>query len=402
MKAVITPGKAQGKVLAPPSKSMAHRMLIGAGLANGISVIRNIELSEDIRATLGILKVLGCDYTVEERNVTIKGIGENKIWAKEVLDSKESGSTLRFFIPLLLTGGEKCAFTGAKSLFARPLNVYEEICKEQNIAFVKTQDKLELDGKLQATHYKIPGNISSQFITGLLYALPLLEGDSVLEIIPPIESKPYIEMTLEALKKFGISIEKNNNTYLVAGNQTYHAKDVEVEGDYSNAAFLEALNVLGGNVEVLGLNKESLQGDKIYQTYFSMLSEENPEIDISECPDLGPILMGIAAIKNGALFTGTRRLKIKESDRGSVMAMELEKFGIHVDVMEDAVIVQKGRLQIPKTTLHSHNDHRIAMTLTTICTLTGGEIEDCMAVKKSYPSYYETLQKLGVKIDITD
>lgn len=402
MKAIISPGKASGIVLAPPSKSMAHRMLMGAGLAEGTSVIQNIELSEDIKATLGILEALGCEYSIEEHVVTINGIGGKKVEAGRVLDAKESGSTLRFFIPILLTGGGKSKLKGTKSLFSRPLGIYEDICRGQGILFEKTEESLELEGQLQATHYKIPGNISSQFITGLLYALPLLKEDSVLEVLPPVESKAYIEMTLEALGTYGIQVDRKENTYYIPGNQTYQAVDGKVEGDYSNAAFLDALSLIGGNVQVDGLKENSLQGDKIYRKYFQLLLEDKAEMDISECPDLGPILMGMAAANRGATFTGTRRLKIKESDRGVVMAEELNKFGIRVDVMENSIIVYPGELQKPECILNSHNDHRIAMTLATLCTLTGGVIEDCMAINKSFPSYYETIKKLGIQVKIED
>lgn len=405
MKATITQGKAKGIVMAPPSKSMAHRMLMGAGLAEGTSVIQNIDLSEDIKATLGILEALGSEYSIENRTVTMKGIGGKKVEVNRVLDTKESGSTLRFFIPILLTGGGKSKLTGAKSLFSRPLGIYEDICKEQGIFFQKTEDSLELDGQLKATHYKIPGNISSQFITGLLYALPLLDKDSVLEVIPPVESKAYIDMTLEVLEIYGIKVERENNTYYISGNQNYQAVNGIVEGDYSNAAFLDAFNLIGGEVKVEGLKKDSLQGDKVYQEYYQILQQSpmhghSVTMDISECPDLGPILIGMAAANHGAVFTGTKRLKIKESDRGTVMAEELKKFGIQVDVMENTIIVHQGKLKTPEVILNSHNDHRIAMTLATLCTLTGGTLDGCMAVNKSYPGYYEAIQSLGIQVKI--
>ena len=268
MKVTINPGRAQGNVLAPPSKSMAHRLLMGAGFAGGISVIQNIDLSEDIKATLGMLEALGAEYTIEDRKVTMKGVGGKRLSSKQVLDSKESGSTLRFFIPLVLTGGSATEFIGAKRLFERPLSVYEDICKTQGIVFEKSETGLKVEGQLQASHYKIPGNISSQFITGLLYALPLLEGDSMLEVLPPIESKAYIAMTMEALTTFGIEIRQAGNAYYIKGNQNYQAKDVTVEGDYSNTAFLDAFNLIGGNVNVSGLQPDSLQGDQIYKEYY--------------------------------------------------------------------------------------------------------------------------------------
>lgn len=402
MKVTITPGKAKGVISAPPSKSMAHRMLMGAGLAEGVSVVENIDLSEDIKATLGMLEALGGSYRMEDRKVIMTGVGGKKLQTTQKLDSKESGSTLRFFIPLVLTGGKECLFTGAKRLFERPLGIYEDICKEQGIAFEKCETGLKVDGQLKAAHYKVPGNISSQFITGLLFALPLLEEDSVLEVLPPIESKAYINMTLEALDTFGIQIKQENDAFYIAGNQVYQAKNVTVEGDYSNAAFLDAFSLIGGEVKVEGLREDSLQGDQIYQKYYEILKEETPVMDLAECPDLGPILMGMAAAGHGARFTGTRRLKIKESDRGAVMAEELAKFGIKVDVKENEIIVYPGELQAPRENLNSHNDHRIAMTMAALCTITGGTIDGAESVRKSFPNYYETLEALGIQVTRED
>ncbi len=402
MKVTIAPGVAKGNIEAPPSKSMAHRMLMGAGLADGISVVENIDLSEDIKATLGMLEALGGAYKLEGRTVVMTGVGKKTLQANQVLDSKESGSTLRFFIPLVLTGGMKCEFTGAKRLFERPLGIYEDICKEQGILFEKSETGLKVSGQLKATHYKVCGNISSQFITGLLFALPLLDEDSVLEVLPPVESKAYIDMTLEVLELFGIKIRRDNMRFYIKGNQIYKAGHQVVEGDYSNAAFLDALNLIGGEVQVNGLREDSLQGDQIYRKYYEKLREENPIMDLSECPDLGPILMGMAAARKGARFTGTRRLKIKESDRGAVMAEELAKFGIRVDVEENEIVVHADSLQKPKTVLNSHNDHRIAMTLATLCTITGGEIEGAESVRKSFPNYFEVLDSLGIRITRED
>ena len=398
MKVTIAPSRAKGTVLAPPSKSMAHRMLMGAGLAEGTSVVENIDLSEDIKATLGMLEALGGRYKMEDRKVIMQGVGGKRLQTNQKLNSNESGSTLRFFIPLLLSGGEKAEFTGAKRLFERPLGIYEDICKEQGILFEKSETGLKVEGQLKASHFKVQGNISSQFITGLLFALPLLKEDSVLEVLPPVESRAYIDMTLEALQTFGIKVQQEGNTFYIAGNQTYQSKDVTVEGDYSNAAFLDAFNMIGGNVKVTGLREDTLQGDSIYKTYYKVLKEENPVMDIAECPDLGPILMGMAAAGHGARFTGTRRLRIKESDRGAVMAEELAKFGIQVDVMENEIVVHKGTLARPDQPLSSHNDHRIAMTMATLCAVTGGTIDCAESVRKSFPHYYDVIEHLGIQV----
>lgn len=398
MKVRITPGTANGIVMAPPSKSMAHRLLICAGLSEGTSIVDHIDLSEDIKATLGILKKLGATYVIEKRQVIITGIGQKRMQADELLDSKESGSTLRFFIPIVLTSGQDYQFTGAKRLLERPLGVYEDLCKEQGIVFEKSEERLRVAGQLKAKHYQVPGNISSQFITGLLFALPLLSRDSVLEVLPPIESQPYIHMTLEALELFGIVVKREENTFYISGNQKYQSTNVTVEGDYSNAAFLEAFSLLGGKVEVDGLREDSLQGDQVYRKYYQELQKERPVLDLAECPDLGPILMGMAAALYGARFTGTRRLKIKESDRGTVMAEELAKFGILVDVKENEIVVYPGELKTPTEPLSSHNDHRIAMTMATLCTVVGGTIEGAEAVRKSFPDYYDVIEQLGISV----
>lgn len=402
MRVKITPGKAKGTVAAPPSKSMAHRMLMGAGLACGTSVIEHIDLSEDIKATLGILEALGGRYHMEGDTVIMEGIGGNITQPSGNLDCKESGSTLRFFLPIVLTKGGRFSFAGARRLMERPLGIYEEICKNQQILFRKKETELLVEGKLKAAHFQVKGNISSQFITGLLYALPLLEEDSILEVLPPVESKAYIDMTLEALAVFGIAVRQEKNCYYIKGNQTYQAQKVKVEGDYSNAAFLDAFRLLGGEVQVTGLRKDSLQGDQVYRSYYEQLQAGHPVLDIAECPDLGPILMGMAATLHGATFTGTKRLQMKESDRGRVMAQELAKFGVPVTVMDNEIEVLGGNLQKPTEVLDSHNDHRIAMTLTVLCTTTGGIVDGAEAVRKSYPDFYEVIRHLGISLTQED
>lgn len=398
MKIKIHPQKAQGVIAAPPSKSMAHRMLMGAGLSDGTCVIRNIELSEDVKSTLEILGALGASYEVEAGSVRITGIGTEKIQSGQELNCRESGSTLRFFIPLLLTGGGESRFVGAKRLFERPLGIYEEICRRQGILFEKEETSLYLKGQLAAGTYEVPGDISSQFITGLLFALPLLEGDSYLRILPPVESRAYIALTLETLEYFGIQVKREGNVYYIPGGQKYHARDAYVEGDYSNAAFLDAFGILGGDVTVKGLSEISAQGDRVYREYFRKLQEGYSQLDLAECPDLGPIVMGVAAALHGARFTGTRRLRIKESDRAVVMAEELAKFGIEVLVGENEVEVKPGILRKPVVPTESHNDHRIAMTMTVLLTLTGGELVGAEAVRKSYPGFFKEIEKLGIVV----
>ena len=403
MIAEIKPGKGKGKMVAPPSKSMAHRLLIGAGLAKGKSIIEGISSSEDMKATLDCLSAIGAKYEIEGEKVTITGADIRNIPEGSVFRCRESGSTLRFFIPICLLDGKTFTLTGSEKLLSRPLSVYEDIFKKQGITFEASPDKIKVGGKLQSGTYKIKGNISSQFITGLLFVLPLMEEDSVIQLIPPVESLSYINLTIEALATFGIEIKwQDEKTLFVKGKQSYKAVETSVEGDYSNAAFFAALNELGSEIEMTGLNPKSLQGDKVYEKNFALLGKGTPTINISDCPDLGPILFAVAAVKGGGVFTGTRRLKIKESDRASAMAEELAKFGVAVTVHEDSVVVYPHNFHAPTEVLCGHNDHRIVMSCAVLATLTGGKIEGAEASRKSLPDFFERLQKLGFEVNLYD
>ena len=403
MIAEIKPSKGRGIMEAPPSKSMAHRLLICAGLSEGKSVIEGISSSEDMKATLDCLSAIGAKYEIEGEKVTLTGADIRNIPENAVLRCRESGSTLRFFIPICLLDGKTFTFTGSEKLLSRPLSVYKEIFEKQGIYFEATAEKITLGGKLKSGVFEIPGNISSQFITGLLFVLPLLEEESKIKLIPPVESRSYINLTLEALSVFGIEVEwQDENTLFIKGGQSYKAAEAKVEGDYSNAAFFEALNVLGSEIKMTGLEPESLQGDKIYEKYFPLLEKGEKNIDISDCPDLGPILFAVAAAKNGGTFTGTKRLKIKESDRASAMAEELSKFGTKATVNEDSVIIDSSEFHAPTETLSGHNDHRIVMSCAVLSTLTGGKIEGAEASRKSLPDFFERLKKLGFEVTLYD
>ncbi len=403
MIAEIRPSKGRGIMEAPPSKSMAHRLLICAGLSEGKSVIEGISSSEDMKATLDCLSAIGAKYEIEGEKVTLTGADIRNIPENAVLRCRESGSTLRFFIPICLLDGKTFTFTGSEKLLSRPLSVYKEIFEKQGIYFEATAEKITLGGKLKSGVFEIPGNISSQLITGLLFVLPLLEEESKIKLIPPVESRSYINLTLEALSAFGIEVEwQDENTLFIKGGQSYKAAEAKVEGDYSNAAFFEALNVLGSEIKMTGLEPKSLQGDKIYEKYFPLLEKGEKNIDISDCPDLGPILFAVAAAKNGGTFTGTKRLKIKESDRASAMAEELSKFGTKATVNEDSVIIDASEFHAPSETLSGHNDHRIVMSCAVLSTLTGGKIEGAEASRKSLPDFFERLKKLGFEVTLYD
>lgn len=395
----IKKGTAKGQIDAPASKSMAHRALICGALSQK-SVIKGVAFSEDIKATIGCLEALGADVLVDGSTVTIGGLIGNNKKVKKSLFCNESGSTLRFMFPLCLLKDEFVELSGSKRLFERSLSVYEDICKTQGVNFTQSSNKVALKGKLKSGNYEVRGDISSQFISGLLFALPLLEGDSTIKIVGKFESASYVGLTLKMLGEFGIRIKRlDMNTFVVYGNQSYSNKEITVEGDYSNAAFFDALNLFGGNVLVNGLDDDSLQGDRVYKDYFKILkSSAKKEIDLTDCPDLAPILFSIAAANGGGKFIGTERLRIKESDRAAVMAEELLKFGINVKIGNNTVTVEKGELKQPTAVLNGHNDHRIVMALSVLLTSTGGKISGGEAVKKSLPDFFDLLSSLGIEV----
>lgn len=400
MKVTINKGVATGKISAPPSKSFAHRLIICAALAKGRSCIGGVAQSEDILATLDCIRALGATYRFEGDTVYIDG-GIKPSDGARLFPCRESGSTMRFFIPLALVGGGSARFTGSERLIERGADVYEDVLKSAE--FTKIKNEINIDGKLVGGCYGVRGNISSQYISGLLLALPLLSEPSVLKIIPPVESKNYIDITLAVMSLFGVRVDRISETeFKIEGGQSYKPADAFVEVDWSNSAFYMALNEIGGSVEVGNLNPDSLQGDKVCTRLFKELDNESPLIDISDCPDLGPILFAVAAAKHGAVFDGTRRLGIKESDRADAMAQELAKFGIKVRVDENSVTVFDGELKKPDEILNGHNDHRIVMALSILLSLTGGTIDGAQAVAKSQPDFFARLQQLGMEVSYED
>lgn len=395
----IRPGRACGTVAAPPSKSMAHRLLICAGLSQGTSHIRGVDFNQDILATIDCLKALGADCTIQGDRVTVRGMDPRTAKPAGTLCCRESGSTLRFFIPLALLCNETAQFTGTEKLLSRPLSIYAQLCADRGFTFRQSRQQLEVKGQLESGEFTLPGDISSQFITGLLFALPLTEGDSTVRLLPPVESRSYINLTLQALHAFGIQAAwQDDCTLVIPGGQSYQSRDMAVEGDYSGAAFLAALNALGAELQITGLDPNSLQGDKVYEEHLQSICAGHPTIDISDCPDLGPILFATAAAKQGAVFTGTRRLKIKESDRAAAMAQELAAFGTDVTVNENSVVVSATDFHRPEKLLQGHNDHRIVMSLAVLLTLTGGSIAGAQAVSKSFPDFFERLKALGIEV----
>lgn len=399
MKVKILPSKTSGEVSAPPSKSFAHRYLIGSVLSRGKCVIKNIADSDDISATLSCIEQLGGSVTKDGNIVTVIPTNEKQI-ENAVFDCKESGSTLRFFIPVVLaTGAKNCTFLGSERLLARGIKEYEKLFENSDIIIKSDEKSIEVNGTLSAGNYEISGEVSSQYTTGMLFALSVLDGKSTLKITGNAESRAYVDMTIKVLKDFGADItEPEKNFFEINGKGRLSPGEFTVEGDWSNAAFLIALSRLVGTISVSGLNENSVQGDRFCTAAFDALDGENAEIDLKDCPDLAPILFSYAAYKNGGKFINTRRLRVKESDRANVMAEELKKFGANVKVYENSVEIEKTQLKPPIVPLCGHNDHRIVMALSVLAAVFGAEIDGAEAVNKSYPDFFRVIKKAGVNV----
>ena len=414
MDAIITPTKLKGSVVIPPSKSLAHRAIICACLAHGKSVISNIALSDDIIATMECMSSLGAKIKINDGVLEIEG-NADRLSSDLIFDCKESGSTLRFVLPIALARNS-ChnAFVGRGKLGERPMKIYRDICEEQGITYVDNSllnDKHLLDlnvkGQLKSREYHVDGGVSSQFITGLLFALPLLEGDSKIIIEGNLQSVGYLHLTLSALKDFGIEITHDNfRTFYIKGGQSYKARDYYVEGDYSQEAFYEVANYLGNDVVMIGLNEDSLQGDKVIVDFVGRLKEaqksERLTFDGSNCPDIIPVFALACCLRQGHTdIVNISRLRIKECDRLWATALELGKLGAHITQGEDFLSID-GVDKLSGGVVDSHGDHRMAMMLAIASTVADGEVTilGAQSVSKSYPNFFEHFQSLGGKVKI--
>ena len=393
-----------GTACAPPSKSYAHRMLICAALAEGRSRINGISESEDMLATLDCMSALGCIWKRDADEIITERSAPFEDAPDKIFYCRESGSTLRFFIPIAMALKGGGTFKGTQRLIERGAGIYGEVFAGHDVS-IKTspaENTITVKGTLSSGTYRIRGDVSSQFISGLMFALSVCEGESLIEIIPPVESRPYIDITADSLRLFGAGVKMEDENVCIISGGGLKGRDVSVEGDWSNAAFLYAFNcAAGGNINVTGLSDKSFQGDRICTELFERLKNGQGPIDISLCPDLGPVLFSAAAAMGcGAAFTGTRRLRIKESDRAAAMAQELLKFSISCRVGENDMYICPGQLKAPKEPLNGHGDHRIVMSLALLSSITGGVIEGCEAVRKSWPEFFETMKSLGLKTEI--
>ncbi len=413
----IKPTMLRGRVQIPPSKSIAHRAIIAAALSGEPCRIENIILSKDIQATLGCMKAMGADFSVDEKAGVVLFSGKKKKVPKTLrLHCEESGSTLRFLIPLSLLFGKKVILTGKGRLMQRPQKPYMDIFAARDISCSLKGETMTLEGELESGKFSLPGDVSSQFVTGLLFALPLLEGDSEIVITTEMESKGYLDLTLSVLNDFGIRIiNENYRRFLIPGGQKYRARDYRIEGDYSQAAFFLVAGAIGCDLQCDGLSQESLQGDKQILEILERAgakvtiypdgvvearqteSMHGIEIDAREIPDLVPILAVFCGfLKGESRIVNAGRLRMKESDRLSAIAGELSRLGLAIEEGVDSLTIQ-GTQTLCGETVSAWNDHRIAMVLSVAAcrcegevTITGAE----KAVQKSYPDFFDVYFRL--------
>ena len=422
MKAIISPFRPSGTITIPPSKSMSHRAIICAALASGTSIIRNIAWSDDILVTMEGMRKLGAHIEKHDDYAVITGIRNFRDIRDTEIFCNESGSTLRFFIPIFSLCEQPITFRGQGRLLQRPQSVYEEIFHHQNLSFQQDQDHITINGSLQAGEYTVRGDISSQFISGLLFTLPLLNKKSIIHITEPFESRSYIQLTIDMLKRFQIATAwLDENTITIEGNQSYHACDYTIEGDFSQFAFFGVLAAINHDLRIEGMDSTSKQGDKailsiLEKSGIVIQSEERGyqihhgtihpiTIDLKDCPDLGPILTVLGMYAEGTIqIINAGRLRIKESDRIEAMESELRKCGVDIRSTQDTITITGKERYSGGRQFDGHNDHRIVMSLAVAasrmdkpCTIHGAQ-----AIRKSYPAFFEDLQKIGGKVVISN
>lgn len=410
---IIKADKLVGELSPPPSKSVLHRYIIASSLAKGISKIENISFSEDIIATIEAMKKLGAKIEQKDNYLLIDGSDTFKNLNENIeIDCNESGSTLRFLFPLSIVEENKVLFKGRGKLFKRPMTPYFENFEKYKIkhSYID-ENKILLKGKLKAGIYEIDGNISSQFITGLLFSLPLLEGESKIIINGKLESSNYIDISLDCLSKFGVKIINNSyQEFVIEGNQSYKVGNYRTEADYSQAAFFLVANAIGSNIKINDLSENSLQGDKKIIDYISEIDNWNSKdtlvLDGSETPDIIPILSLKATVSGKKIeIVNIERLRIKESDRLKATVEELSKLNFDLIEKKDSILINsRENFEANKNekivSLSAHSDHRIAMMIAIAATCYDGEIllDNLDCVKKSYPNFWEVFLSLGGKI----
>ena len=398
----ITPNYLHGDINVPPSKSLSHRALICAALANGTSRIKNSLDCVDTEATIEVLTKLGAEIVRDGNDIIVHGISKTRTTFSA--DCRESGSTLRFLLPVAAALGASATLHGRGKLPERPITPYFTELTKNGIIFHSEKMPYEISGQLKAGTYSLAGDISSQFVSGLLFALPLLDGDSEIVITTPLQSKPYVDITIDCMRSFGVEVEEKENGYHVKGNQKYIPTEYTVEADMSQAAFFLVANAIGADLNVLGLNPNSMQGDSAILQITEQCGGKAFDVDASQIPDLVPILTVLAAFCDGVShITNCGRLRIKECDRLAAISTELNKLGAKVEEGADSLTVT-GVKSLHGGVCDSHNDHRIPMALAVAsqrCTepLT---ILDAKCVSKSYPEFWNDFSSIGGKFNVVN
>lgn len=407
MDILIKPSVLKGKLVIPASKSCAHRAVICAALAKGTSRISGITMSKDIEATIEAMRSLGASFEINGNELTVNGTNGN-LCGQADIDCNESGSTLRFVIPIAAALGAHAIFRGKGRLPMRPIDIYIRELSEHGVKFITEKMPYEINGKLCGGTYKIEGNVSSQFITGLLFALPLVNEDSEIIMTSRLESRPYVDITIDILRRFGITINETESGFTIKGGQTYTPFDEHVEGDYSQAAFFYVANALGSKVEIGNLNPDSVQGDKKIIELIDTACENGKitgyKADCSDIPDLVPILSVLGAYgSKSSLIYNAERLRIKESDRLAACADMLNKLGGNVTVTADGLDIQPVK-RLHGGTVDSFGDHRIVMAAAIAALRCDGEviIKGAEAAEKSYPDFFKDYTMLGGNADVID
>ena len=409
---ILSPSRLHGTVQVPPSKSAAHRAILCAALSRGTCRIQNIILSDDMRATIGAIRAMGVSARLEDKTLFLDATKGFSPHAE--INCLESGSTLRFLIPILGALGISSRLTGCGRLPQRPIGVYLDCLPPHGLSCLTEGGlPLALSGRLQAGEYRLPGNISSQFITGLLLALPLLPQDSQLTLSSPLESSGYVDMTLSIMRDFGVNIHSTADGWHIPGGQCYTPRSYEIEGDWSQAAFFLAAGTLGGSVAIQGLRPDSCQGDRAalhcFREFGAQIAWENGlltanagdlhgiEIDAAQIPDLVPILASTAALSAGTTrIFHAERLRIKESDRLAAMCDGLNRLGGKATETEDGLSIT-GVPRLTGGRANGYNDHRIVMALSiaALCANAQVTLTDAQSIQKSYPQFFDDYQMLG-------
>jgi 3-phosphoshikimate 1-carboxyvinyltransferase len=424
MKVTIQPSKLKGNIQAPASKSSMQRACAAALLTKGKSIIQNPGHSNDDKAAMEIIKNLGAELIINNDELIIKSDGVKPISSE--INCGESGLSIRMFTPLVALSDKKITITGSGSLETRPMDFFDEILPMLKVKIKSKNGKLPLviQGPLQPANIEIDGSLSSQFLTGLLMAYASADARDVSIKVNNLKSKPYIDLTLNVIKQFGMNVPENKNyeEFVFHSEQTHKSQptthNYTVEGDWSGGAFLLVAGAIAGPITIRGLDLTSTQADK---TIIDAMMAANACIameakgikihpgemnafrfDATDCPDLFPPLVALAAYCEGkSIIKGVSRLAHKESNRGLTLKEEFNKIGVKIELKNDEMIIY-GASEIKGTKVHSHHDHRIAMALAVAALKANGEtiIEEAQAVKKSYPDFYNDLKTLGASVSL--